>query len=157
MMIGALFDGCDFSGARLDGVQFEQSDLRNCTFTGPLHEVIFDCRPRPDRPAPAPLRDLDFHAATFDGVEFWDCHPENVVLPEDPGIFFIPNYRMVARRALAALAADPSPEAHILRAGLTVALHGPGTESGATLYNHHDYKTHGPALAQLAERLLTRT
>jgi pentapeptide repeat protein len=154
VVVGALFEGCDFSKARLDGVQFEQCDLRDCTFAGNLRNVIFDCRPRPDRPAPTPLRNLDFSSATFDGVECWDCHPHNVVLPEDPGISFIPNFREVARRSVRVLESDPSTEARILRAELTRSLHGPGTESGATLYNHHDYLTETPELAALAERLL---
>ncbi|TCC05236.1 pentapeptide repeat-containing protein [Kribbella soli] len=153
VLIGALFDGCDFSQARLDGVQFEQCDLRDCTFAGALRDIVFDCRPRPDCPAPAPLVNLDFRATTFNGVEFWDCHPDNVVLPDDPGIFFIPNYRPAARRALAALESDPSPEAHLLRAELTNALKGPGTETGATLHNHHDYES--PVLATLAHHHLT--
>jgi uncharacterized protein YjbI with pentapeptide repeats len=153
VVIGALFDGCDFSGARLDAVQFEQCDLRNCTFAGPLRNVVFDCRPRRDRPTPAPLRNLDFSSATFAQVEFRDCRPDNVVLPEDPEIFFIPNYRQVARRALALLDSDPSPQAHILRAELNNTLTGPGTESGLTLFNHHDYESE--TLATLARRLLT--
>jgi uncharacterized protein YjbI with pentapeptide repeats len=153
VMIGALFDGCDFSEARLDGVQFEQCDLRDCTFAGALRDVVFDCRPRPDRPAPASLRNLDFGTAAFTHVEFWDVHPDNVVLAADPGVFFIPNYRPAARRALAALESDPSPEAHLLRAELTNALKGPGTDTGAVLYNHHDYES--PTLATLARRHLT--
>lgn len=153
VMIGALFDGCDFSKARLDGVQFEQCDLRDCTFAGALRDVVFDCRPRPDRPVPAPLRTLDFGAAAFIDVEFWDAHPDNVVLPGDPGIFFVPSYRRAARRALAALESDPSPEAHLLRAVLTNALKGPGTDTGAGLHNDYDYES--PTLADLARRLLT--
>ncbi|WP_327634132.1 pentapeptide repeat-containing protein [Kribbella sp. NBC_00482] len=152
-IVGALFDGCDFSNARLNGAQFEQCDLRDCTFAGDLTDVIFDCRPRPDRPSPAPLRDLDFGAATFHHTEFRDCHPQNVVLPE--GVTFIPAYRSVARRALQSLALDTSPEATILRAELTLTLQGPGTESGATLYNPQDYKSENPTLAALAHHHLT--
>ncbi|NUR96584.1 MAG: pentapeptide repeat-containing protein [Kribbellaceae bacterium] len=151
VIIGALFDGCDFSDARLDGVHFEQCELRGCTFAGDLTEVIFDCRPRTDRPAPAPLRDLDLRAATFHHTEFQDCRPHNVTLPE--GVAFIPNYRATARRALQSLALDKSAEAAILRAELTQALQGPGTESGAALYNPADYNT--PTLAALAHHHLT--
>ena len=152
VLIGALFDGCDFSGARLDGVHFEQCDLRNSTFAGPLREVIFDCRPLPDRPT-AVLSNLSFAAATFQHVEFRDAHPNHVVLPTNT--HFIPNYRPTARQALAALESDSSAEATILRAELTNTLHGPGTEDGAALYNPHDYLTHSEPLATLAAQHLS--
>jgi uncharacterized protein YjbI with pentapeptide repeats len=152
---GALFDRCDFSRARLDGVEFEQCDLTECTFAGPLRGVIFDGRPLPDRPAPAPLRTVDFRAASFHGVEFWDCHPQDVVLPDDPGIYFIPQYREVARGALALLETDTSPEARMLRAELTESLRGPGDPTGAALFNRNDYTTDGSQpLALLAEHVL---
>jgi uncharacterized protein YjbI with pentapeptide repeats len=154
---GALFDGCDFSKARLDGLEFEQCDLRGCRFAGRMREVIFDCRPRPDRPTPAPLRDVDFSRASFEDVAFWDCHVDGVVLPDDPGIFLVPRYRDVAQRALTLLAGDTSQEARMLTGELRNVLRGPGDASGAGLFNRGDYvEAGGEALAQLAERVFAR-
>lgn len=152
--IGAVFHGCDFSDGRLDRVNFDQCDLRDCRFAGRLREVLFDGRSLPDRPDPAPLRNVDFSRTRLEEVEFRDCQVEGVTLPDDPGIFFVPRHREVARRALPMLAEDASVEARMLTGWLEQVVHGPGDPTGVGLFNRRDFvDIGGEPLAELAERL----
>jgi uncharacterized protein YjbI with pentapeptide repeats len=66
----AVYEDCDFSGAKLAKVKFEQCTLARCRFSGELREVVFDGRDLTDRPAPPEMDKVDFSEATFRHVEF---------------------------------------------------------------------------------------
>lgn len=81
--LGTVFDDCDFSGARLAKVRFEQCAITHCRFPSTLTEVVFDGRPLEGRPAPAPL-EADFTGAAFDQVEFLGLDLSRVTCPQIP-------------------------------------------------------------------------
>ncbi len=153
----ALFEDCDFSDAKLAGVQFKQCALTRCRFAGELREVLFDGRELSKSPAPPPMRDVDFSAATFRDVEFRGFDLEEVALPADPDVFLVRRYRCVAERGLAELEDDDSKAAQSLKARLANRLRGPGTAVEAHVYNRSDYlASGGEELATLAQDLFRR-
>lgn len=153
----AVYEECDFTGAKLAKVRFEQCTMTRCRFAGELREVVFDGRNLTDRPAPPPMGSVDFSDATFSQVEFIGFDLDGVTLPKDPDIRLLRQARCVARRAVEMLNGDDRTEARMLRAGLANRLRGPGTDDEARIFNRRDYlELGGPELLTLAEDVLTR-
>ncbi len=154
----AVYEGCDFSAARLSGVKFEQCALTSCRFAGVLREVVFDGRGVADRPASPPMQDVDFADALFDQVEFMGFDLLGAVLPRDPDVRLIRRYGCVLERALAALGADDSLPARMLRGEFTNRLkmmRGAAGEESNT-FNRRDYlSSGGQELAELADHVLS--
>jgi uncharacterized protein YjbI with pentapeptide repeats len=164
---GNEFRGCDFSGAslvgaessaatyvdcrfadtRLDGVNFWQSSIIGCTFTGLLKDVVFDGRmlnePKPD---PNPMRDVDLTGAVFDGVEFRGVTFDRVRLPKDPDLYLIADPTAL-RPILASLATAQDLAGRIgrmiLEKELKVAQGG-----GSVLLNLRDFGDGGKPMAE---------
>jgi uncharacterized protein YjbI with pentapeptide repeats len=155
--LGAVFEDCDFSGARIANVRFEQCAFIRCRFAGSLHEVVFDGRKVADGPLPAPMESVDFTDAFLDQVEFMGLDLSRVILPRDPDVRLIRRYRCVIQRALAMLEADDSLPARMLRGEFSNRLrmmHGQGEE--CNVFNRRDYlASGGEELAGLADRVLT--
>jgi uncharacterized protein YjbI with pentapeptide repeats len=153
----AVYEDCDFAGARLDKVNFGQCALIRCRFAGQLREVFFDGRELSDRPAPPPMEDVDFSGATFAEVEFRGFDLGAVLLPDDPDIRPQPRARCVASRGLEMLTGDERLEARMLRGILKNRLRGPGTDDEVNVFNRRDYLAiGGPQLLALAEDVFTR-
>ncbi len=151
----ARYGDCDFSGAKLTNVKLEQCALARCRFAGELHEVVFDGRDLPERPAPPPMTDVDFTDAVFDQVEFMGFDLAGVILPRDPDVRLIRRYRCVIERALAALDADESLPARMLRGEFTNRLKMMRGCEESNVFNRRDYlASGGEELADLAERVL---
>jgi hypothetical protein len=96
----ALFEDCDFSGAKLYRAIFE-CDLIRCRFAGRLHDVTFWGRrwgPRPFRRGKWVLRkrlrldDLDFSAADLHYVGFRGIDVSTLRLPTDPTLRIVRNW-----------------------------------------------------------------
>jgi uncharacterized protein YjbI with pentapeptide repeats len=153
----AIYEDCDFSGAKLAKVKFEQCALTRCRFAGELREVVFDGRDLTDRPAPPQMDKVDFSGATFRRVEFMGFDLEGVALPNDPDIRLLRRARCVARRGVEMLDGDDRMEARMLRAMLENQLRGPGTDHEAQVLNRRDYlELGGPQLLALTEDVLAR-
>jgi uncharacterized protein YjbI with pentapeptide repeats len=154
--LGAVFEDCDFSGARLANVRFEQCAITRCRFASKLTDVVFDGRPLEGRPAPAPLEG-DFAEAIFDQVEFMGLDLSGVTLPPDPDLRLIHRYRCVIERALTSLDGDDSLSARMLRGEFTNRLKMMrGTRAESNVFNRRDYAASGgDELADLADRVLT--
>jgi hypothetical protein len=126
--------------------------MRDCTFSGLVKEVLFDCREIPGRPVAGVLVDLDFTEATFEDVEFRGCRFDGLKLPKAPGVYLIPAFPLVARRALELLEGNPSIEARMLRGQFTNSLKLPGSDDSVDVFNRRDYvASGGETLADLAE------
>jgi uncharacterized protein YjbI with pentapeptide repeats len=153
--LAAVYEDCDFSGARLAKVRFEQCSLTRCRFAGALREVVFDGRRLEDRPAPAPMGQVDFTGAVFDQVEFMGTDLARVTLPQDPDVRLIRRYRCVLEGALVALNGDGSLPARMLRGEFSNRLRmmrGTGEESN--VFNRRDYIfSGGEELVGLADRV----
>jgi uncharacterized protein YjbI with pentapeptide repeats len=135
----ALYEDCEFAGATLDKVRFEQCALVRCHFAGTLSEVVFDGRELPDRPAPGQLDDVNFAEVRLDAVEL-GCRLDRVVIPVDPDVRLIRRYRCVVERALAMIDGDDTRAARMLRGELQNTLRmmrGPEADS---LFNLRDYQ-----------------
>jgi uncharacterized protein YjbI with pentapeptide repeats len=155
--LGAVFEDCDFAGAQLAKVEFQQCTLAGCRFAGDLVEVSFDGRDLDSRPPPSPMRDVNLAEAVLTLVEFRGDDLEGIVLPKDPDVWLLPRVRPVARQALVLIDGDERPEARSLRALLNNRLRGPGTDTEADLPNRRDYlDLGGPPLLALAEDVLAR-
>jgi uncharacterized protein YjbI with pentapeptide repeats len=153
----AVYEDCDFSGAKLAKVKFEQCTLARCRFSGELREVVFDGRDLTDRPAPAEMDKVDFSGATFRQVEFLGFDLESVTLPDDPDVRLLRRARCVARRGIELLDGDDQVAARQLRAMLHTRLRGPGTDRDARVFNRRDYlEIGGEDLAALAVEVLGR-
>ncbi|GAA0493330.1 hypothetical protein Ade02nite_70270 [Paractinoplanes deccanensis] len=127
----AYFDRCDFSSARLDGVEFHQCRITGTVFAGPLRRVVFDGRDLAGSPAAGPMRGVDFTGARLDDVEFRNCFLEDVSFP--PGeVLAVPRFGPVAARVLAALEGDGSAAAGDLRWLLRDITGNPWFEPGST-------------------------
>ena len=152
----AVYENCDFSGAKLAKVKFEQCALTHCRFAGVLREVVFDGRSLADRPAPPPMESVDFANAAFDKVEFMGFDLSGVILPQDPDVRLIRRYGCVLQRALIALSADESLPARMLRGEFTNRLKMMrGTGEEVNTFNRRDYlSSGGEELADLADRVL---
>lgn len=154
--LGAVFEDCDFSGAQLAKVRFEQCAITRCCLASVLTEVVFDGRQLEGRPAPA-LLEADFTGAVFDQVEFMGLDLSRVTLPQDPDLRLIRRYRCVIEKALASLEGDSSLPARMLRGEFTNRLKMMrDTEAESNVFNRRDYETSGgDELASLADRVLT--
>lgn len=153
----AVYEDCDFAGANLDKVRFEQCTLIRCRFAGDLREVFFDGRELSDRPAPPQMQDVDFSEAILSEVEFRGFDLGNIVLPDDPDVRLQPHARCVARRGLEMLRGDEHREARMLRGMLENRLRGPGSEEDARVFNRRDYLAiGGPQLLALAEEVYAK-
>jgi uncharacterized protein YjbI with pentapeptide repeats len=149
---GCVLESCLFVGTQLRQVEFDQAAIRNCRFAGPMQSVVFDGRALDGRPAPHPLKDVDFSSAAFRDVEFYGCHFENVKLPQ--GVSFVPALPAIARRGLAALAEDESIDARIMKGDLENVIHMRPAEDSVGVYNRADYvASGGESLADLAESI----
>lgn len=150
---GCLMEHCLFSHARLKGVAFQQATMRQCRFSGSLEEVLFDGREIPGRrPEPGVFVDVDFSEAAFEDVDFRGARFEGVTFPR--GVYAIPRFPGVARRARELLGRDESLEARMLRGELDVLLTLPGAEDSWGVFNRSDYVVSGgDRLADLAESL----
>jgi uncharacterized protein YjbI with pentapeptide repeats len=157
LALGAHFEACDFSDAVLEGVEFQQSTLRGCQFSGVVKDVVFDCRDLPGKPLCDELRDVDFSRASFEDVEFRGCRFQGVRLPQDPGLLVVPQYPRVAQRALELLAGDTSVEARMLIGEWQNELRLPGRPDSVGVFNRRDYlAAGGDTLAELAETTVHR-
>jgi hypothetical protein len=155
LALGCRLDGCSFRGSGLSDAQFQQVTMRDCTFSGAMKNVLFDCRDLPGKPGADVLSNVDFSDATFEDVEFRGCRFQDVKLPQTPGIYAIPRYPQAARRVLDLLGENSSVEGRMLRSELNVVLKMPGRDDSVGVFNRRDYVTSGgEPLADLAESLL---
>ena len=153
--LGCHLDGCTFRDSRMSDAQFQQVTMRDCTFSGAMKDVLFDCRELPGKPTGDVLVNIDFSDATFEDVEFRGCRFDGVKLPQTPGVYAIPGFPQVARRVLDLLEENLSVEARMLRSELKVALKLPGRDDSVGVFNRRDYlASGGESLADLAESLL---
>lgn len=152
----AVFEDCDFSGAKIAGVEFSQCALTRCRFAGQLSRVLFDGRDLASRPAPPPMSKVDFAAATFKDVEFRGFGLEDVTLPPEPDVRLYRRARCVARRGIQLLGSDGSAPAQMLRAVLEDCLRGPGSDHDAFVFVRRDFLGGGAELVTLAEDVLGR-
>jgi hypothetical protein len=153
----ASYEDCDFWGARLAKVKFEQCALVRCRFAGALRDVTFDGRGLADRPAPPPMEGVDFSGAVFDQVDFMGFDLSQVVLPHDPDVRLIRRYRCVLTHALAVLGAGDSLPVRMLRGEFTNRLRMmKGTVEESNIFNRRDYlASGGQELANLADSVLS--
>ena len=152
--IGGSFVDSSFRGAKLDGVEFQQSHIERCTFDGLMRDVIFDGRDLPDKPRPTPLRRVDFSGAVFEDVAFRGCSFDDVRMPDIPGIRVIRRYPVIARRVLALAEATTSVEGRMLASELRNALKRPGADDSIAVLNRRDYlAAGGESFADFAEAL----
>jgi uncharacterized protein YjbI with pentapeptide repeats len=154
---GAVYEDCTFVDAKLDNVKFGQCSFIRCQFAGKISNVLFDGRELSDRPAPPPMEDVDFSAASFRHVEFKGFDLEAVALPDDPRVRLVRRGRCAARRGIELLDGDERVAARQLRAVLQNRLRGPGNDREASVFNRTDYlELGGPELADLAEDIFSR-
>jgi uncharacterized protein YjbI with pentapeptide repeats len=147
----ALYEVCDFTAANLTKVKFEQCSLVRCRFSGAMREVVFDGRELDERPAPSPLLDVDFADAVFDQVEFMGFGLDRVIVPKDPDVRLIRNYRCVVEHALATLKGDESLPARMLRGEFQNRLRMMRAAEEDNVFNRRDYvMSGGEVLAALA-------
>ena len=143
----ATYVDCRFMDTRLDGVNFWQSSIIGCTFSGLLKDVVFDGRmlnePKPD---PNPMRDVDLTGAVFDGVDFRGVTFDRVRLPKDPDLYLITDPAAL-RPILASLATAQDLPGRIgrmiLEKELKVAQGG-----GGILVNLRDFGEGGKPMAE---------
>jgi uncharacterized protein YjbI with pentapeptide repeats len=155
LAMGCHVERCSFRGSRLSDAQFQHVTMRDCTFSGAMKDVLFDCRELPGKPTADVLVNIDFSEATFEDVEFRGCRFDGLKLPQAQGIYAIPDFPRVARRVLDLLDENSSVEARMLRSELTVALKLPGRDDSVGVFNRRDYlASGGEPLADLAESLL---
>lgn len=155
LLLGCYLEGCSFLKSRVSNAQFQHVTMRDCTFSGAMKDVLFDCRDFLGKPVADALVNLDFTEATFEDVEFRGCRFDGLKLPQSQGIYPIPSFPRVARRVLDLLKDNPSVEARMLRSELTVALKLPGRDDSVGIFNRRDYlASGGEPLADLAESLL---
>jgi uncharacterized protein YjbI with pentapeptide repeats len=154
----AVFEDCDFSAARINGVTFSQCAFTRCRFAGSMKNVLFDGRNLPpDKPAPPPMREVDFAAAIFHDVDFRGFDLEDVTLPDDPEVRLVRRARCVATKGMHILRADEGISARMLKADLQNRLAGPGDDHEAFVFNRRDYEQPGNTdLAALAEEVLSQ-
>lgn len=153
----AIYEDCDFSGAKLAKVKFEQCTLTRCRFAGELRDVVFDGRGLTDRQAPPPMDKVDFSGATFRQVEFMGFDLDGAALPDNRDIRLLRRARCVARRGVEMLDGDDRIEARMLRAMFENQLRGPGTDHEARVFNRRDYlELGGPRLLTLAVDVMAR-
>ncbi|WP_344386173.1 pentapeptide repeat-containing protein [Asanoa iriomotensis] len=150
----ARYLGCDFSHARLDGVNFWQSTLVDCTFAGRLRDVVFDGRVLGDeKPDPNPMLNVDLSAAQLDGVNFRKVPFDNVKLPADPDVLPVSSVGKLDS-ALARVAGRDDVGAKVVRSRfgrMKLTL-----ESGEpqVLINVRDLRRTSPQAESLARELL---
>ena len=155
LALGCHLMDCTFRDSRSSDSQFQHVTMRDCTFSGAMKDVLFDCRELPGKPTADILVNIDFSQATFEDVEFRGCRFDGLKLPQSHGIYPIPDFPRVARRVLDLLEENSSVEARMLRSELTVALKLPGAEDSVGVFNRRDYlASGGEPLADLAESLL---
>jgi uncharacterized protein YjbI with pentapeptide repeats len=151
----AIFEDCDFSSARLDGVKFEQCALSGCVFSGDLRSVTFDGRELSERPAAGSMTNVDFSHAEFQNVDFRGYDLRTVTLPPDPDLLLVQKARCVAEKSIPMLGAEGDISSRRLTAILKSRLRGPGTENEWAVYNRRDLvKIGGDQLADLAAKVL---
>ena len=147
-----MIERCTFRDSKLADAEFLQSTMRDCVFAGALHDVLFDCREVPGRPVAGVLVNIDFSEATFEDVEFRGCRFDGLKLPQMAGVYAIPAFPRVARRALELLDGNTSIDAQMLRAQFTNSLKLPGSDDSVDVFNRRDYlASGGESLADLAE------
>lgn len=154
----AAYEDCDFSGAKIVGVEFSQCTFTRCRFTGAISKVLFDGRDlSPERPAPPQMRAVEFLDAMFRDVDFRGFDLEDVVMPMDPDVRVYRRARCVARRGVSMLDNDETKPARILRAVFNNRLRGPGDEREASIFNRRDFLAiGGQELVMLADDVLNR-
>jgi uncharacterized protein YjbI with pentapeptide repeats len=154
----AAYEDCNFSGAKIVGVDFSQCSFSRCQFAGPISKVLFDGRDlSPERPAPPQMVAVEFSDAVFRDVDFRGFDLEGVVMPVDPDVRVYRRARCVARRAVSMLDDDGSKPARVLRAVFNNRLRGPGDEREASIFNRRDFLAiGGQELVVLAGDVLDR-
>jgi uncharacterized protein YjbI with pentapeptide repeats len=153
----AVYDGCDFSRAKLGGLRFAQCTLTDCRFAGHLRGVVFDGRSIEGHAVPEPLRRVDFSETVFTDVSFKGYQLEGVMLPDDPDLLVINNFRCVAERILTELEASIGPDRNqrMLLAEFRGRLKGFRAEKEAEVLNLADYRrSGGDSLAALLVELV---
>ena len=151
------FEDCDFSDAKIVGVDFSQCTITRCRFAGSLSRVLFDGRDLPGRPAPPEMREVDFAVAEFRDVEFRGFELGDVILPQESDVRLYRRARCVARRGIRLLEGDNTKPAQMLRAVLEDCLRGPGSDRDSFVFVRGDYLRGGGAeLASFAESVLSR-
>lgn len=92
----ARFDACDFSHARIDGWRTLEAEFLNCSFAGPLRDVVFFGRPIGTPPSIPLERDgnefvgNDFRHADFVDVDFRaGIDITQQLLPTDQGVHLV--------------------------------------------------------------------
>jgi uncharacterized protein YjbI with pentapeptide repeats len=154
----AVYEDCDFSDAKIKGINFSQCAFTRCRFAGAIREVLFDGRDlSPERPAPPQMSKVDFRSAVFRDVDFRGFDMKDVTLPDDPDVRLLRRARCVARRGIQMLDGDDRISARMLRADLENRLRGPGGDQEASVFNRRDYEQSGGTdLVALAEDILGR-
>lgn len=114
---GAAFVECDFSDAKLDGVEFLGCELRDTRFAGQLNEVSFLAAA--DRPKPGSMENVDFTDAILRWVTFRGLPLAATRLPADGDEHVVVHhYPCVVREALARLEGRYDAETRKLRSRL---------------------------------------
>ncbi|HEU0086916.1 MAG TPA: pentapeptide repeat-containing protein [Pseudonocardiaceae bacterium] len=97
----AVFVDCDFSDAKLDGVDFGGSHFVRCVFGGPLRDVMFHRTSSLAKGlGPNPMEDVDLSKAELQYVSFSDLDLDRVQFPGDDRHVVVKNYPCVMRRVI---------------------------------------------------------
>jgi len=161
--LGGQILRCSFRDAKLDEVNFLQTDIDGVLFSGEVRGVLFDQRVIASiRPTSKVIKNADFSGAVFDNSEFLGCRFENVSWPD--GIMVVPYFRLVVARVMSYLVGNDSVEARLARAALAGWVKAPGVADSPDvapdstgIVNLADLSTYGSEdAAVLLEKLIRR-
>jgi hypothetical protein len=151
----ATFVDCDFTGARLEKIDFQSSSFIRVKFAGELKEVIFwDHGFEIGKPDPNPMQEVDFTNARLKGVEFRRLNLDSVRFPASADHLVVHNYRCVIERALDFLRNDDSRIGRVLRATLEVHAKWIGPQQDVAVFSLADFDE--PGESEFAAVLLSR-
>jgi uncharacterized protein YjbI with pentapeptide repeats len=111
----ADFTDCDFSGARIDKLEFEGCTFVRCRFAGRLSDVIWAAADDRDPRRRGSLVDVDMSATVLTFCAFRGLDLSDVKLPAAPEHIVFENFACAIKRALAALHGTDDPNERGLR------------------------------------------